>query len=135
VVVTTLEAAPAHEAEFFVDALTAKKFSLGAVVFNKVLPSYLRDAGGSATRLASDLEERVAEVAAGLAAYGDVAQVERVLTEVTANFLRLQLVAQREAEQENALGRKPEVVASVPYFESDIFDLRGLLELGQKMWS
>src|SRR6202022_1749464 len=43
VVVTTLEAAPAHEAEFFITTLAERKYHLGAVVFNKVLPSYLRD--------------------------------------------------------------------------------------------
>src|ERR1700726_991270 len=43
VVVSTLEAAPLHEAEFFIDALTDKKFHLGALVLNKVLPDYLSD--------------------------------------------------------------------------------------------
>ncbi len=39
VVVSTLEPAPAQEAEFFVDALTERKLHLGALVFNKVLPA------------------------------------------------------------------------------------------------
>ena len=43
IVVTTLEAAPLHEAEFFIDVLDDKRFHLGAVVLNKVLPSYLLD--------------------------------------------------------------------------------------------
>src|SRR5579884_2021343 len=43
VVVTTLEAAPVREAEFFIEVLTGKKFSLGALVLNKVLPDYLLD--------------------------------------------------------------------------------------------
>ena len=42
VVVSTLEAAPLHEAEFFIDALDERKLHLGALVLNKVLPSYLR---------------------------------------------------------------------------------------------
>jgi hypothetical protein len=29
----------------------------------------------------------------------------------------------------------PEVVATVPYFETDIFDLSGLLRLGEQIWS
>jgi hypothetical protein len=61
-------------------------------------------------------------------------QLHRVLREVAENFIRFQLVAQREAEQEAALGRIPDVCASVPYFDSDIYDLRGLLELGEKIW-
>ncbi len=138
IVVTTLEAAPAHEAEFFIDVLSSKKFHLGAVVLNKVLPGYLRDAGGAAARLAERLEGRAAEVAHELADVvdpgEDPAQLTRVLTEVAENFIRFQLVAHCEAEQEAILGRIPDVVASVPYFDSDIFDLAGLLQLGEKVW-
>ena len=43
-VVSTLEATPVREAEFFSAELTARKLHLGAVVLNKVLPEYLRDA-------------------------------------------------------------------------------------------
>jgi anion-transporting ArsA/GET3 family ATPase len=136
VVVTTLEAAPAHEAEFFIDVLAAKKFHLGAVVLNKVLPGYLRDAGGAAARLAERLEARAAEVAHEVAPLvdADAEQVHRVLTEVAENFIRFQLVAQREADQEAALGRVPDVVASVPFFDTDIYDLAGLLRLGEQIW-
>jgi anion-transporting ArsA/GET3 family ATPase len=136
-VVTTLEAAPAHEAEFFIDVLSSKKFHLGAVVLNKVLPSYLRDEGGAAARLAERLESRAAEVAQELApavAAGDPDQLQRVLSEVAENFIRFQLVAQREAEQEAALGRVPDVVATVPFFDTDIYDLAGLLQLGERIW-
>src|SRR5271168_5254164 len=42
-VVSTLEATPMREAEFFSSQLTARKLHLGAVVLNKVLPEYLRD--------------------------------------------------------------------------------------------
>src|SRR5215207_6141945 len=41
-VITTLEASPLHEAEFFMEALRARKLQLGALVLNKVLPAYLR---------------------------------------------------------------------------------------------
>jgi len=138
VVVTTLEAAPAHEAEFFIEMLAARRFHLGAVVLNKVLPDYLRDAGGASARLAERLEGGATEAAAALGdGFADVgpAQLARVLTEVAENYLRFQLVAQRESEQEAAFGRTPEVVVSVPYFENDIYDLGGLLELGERIWS
>jgi len=141
VVVTTLEAAPAREAEFFIEVLAAKKFHLGAVVLNKVLPEFLRDAGGTSARLAERLEAQSADVAAELLPVvggsqgGSPAQLQRVLTEVAENFLRFQLVAQREADQQADLGRVPEVVASVPYFDDDIHDLTGLLELGGRIWS
>ena len=138
VVVTTLEAAPAHEAELFIEVLAAKHFPLGAVVLNKVLPPYLRDVGGDAAQLAESLERRASEVATELAPLVDPGaqpdQLHRVLREVAENFIRFQLVAQREAEQEAALGRMADVVASVPYFDDDIHDLAGLLRLGERMW-
>ena len=50
----------------------------------------------------------------------------RVLHEVGASFLNFQVVAQREAETRAELAATPEVVAAVPYFETDIVDLAGL---------
>ncbi len=135
IVVSTLEAAPLHEAEFFVDALSDKRFHLGAVVLNKVLPAYLLEAGAAvvAERLVKDAAPIAAEVAPRAGCAEDL--VERVLTEMGENFLRFQLVAQREAEQRSELAVSPEVVATVPYFESDIYDLGGLLKLGEQIWS
>jgi anion-transporting ArsA/GET3 family ATPase len=133
IVVTTLEAAPVHEAEFFVDVLTDKHFHLGAVVLNKVLPAYLLDekAARLAERLCAD---------GGVAAkqlddnYGEPAQVERVLREIGENFRNYQVVAQREAEQRAELAKLPDVVVSVPYFDTDIYDLGGLLKLGELLF-
>jgi anion-transporting ArsA/GET3 family ATPase len=133
-VVSTLEAAPLHEAEFFISELVDRGFHLGGVVLNKVLPEYLLDEQAADT--AAMLSVRAGEIAAQLPAeVGATDQVERVLTEVADNFLRFQVVAQREAEQRNELGVAPEVVVTVPYFETDIFDLAGLLRLGERIWS
>ncbi len=76
-----------------------------------------RAAGQAGGGLAAEVAPRVA---------CEPALVERVLTEMGENFLRFQLVAQREAEQRAELAVSPEVVATVPYFESDIHDLGGL---------
>ncbi|HEX2064225.1 MAG TPA: ArsA-related P-loop ATPase [Acidimicrobiales bacterium] len=134
VVVTTLEAAPIHEAEHFIDVLTGKRYPLGALVLNKVLPSFLLDEEAAAT--ASRLQREAAEVAAVVAdGVGTPEQVARVLNEVADSFLRFQVVAQREAEQRAELSAAPEVVATVPYFERDIHDLPGLLLLGERIWS
>nr|MDQ3570780.1 AAA family ATPase [Actinomycetota bacterium] len=133
-VVTTLEAAPVREAEYFADVLATKRFHLGAVVLNKVLPAYLLDE--KAARTATGLEQgadRVAELAGDGA--GDKAQVSRVLTEVAESFLRFQVVAQREAEQRAELAVGPGTLATVPYFDTDIHDLAGLLRLGEELWS
>src|SRR5947209_3208023 len=134
VVVSTLEAAPLHEAEYFVEVLAEKKFHLGAVVLNKVLPRYLLDenAAAIAQRLcagAADIAVKVAPVVDA-----DQAQAERVLREIGENFRNYQVVAQREAEQRGELAAEPDVVVAVPYFETDIYDLSGLLRLGQKIW-
>ena len=62
------------------------------------------------------------------------AHVARVLREVGESFLNYQVVAKREAEQRAELARTPEVVAAVPYFDTDIYDLAGLLRLGEQIW-
>ena len=134
VVVSTLEAAPLHEAEYFIDVLGDKKFHLGAVVLNKVLPAYLLDE--QAAVLAGRMTKEAGELAPKLAdGVGAPEQVERVLVEIAESFLRFQVVAQREAEQRMELAVGPEVVASVPYFETDIFDVGGLLRLGEQVWT
>ncbi|HUR22864.1 MAG TPA: ArsA-related P-loop ATPase [Acidimicrobiales bacterium] len=134
VVVSTLEAAPLHEAEYFVEELTTNGFHLGAVILNKVLPEYLREEASAAA--AEHMLEQAEALAAGLAEeVGDTAQLVRVLTEVAESFLRFQVVAQREAEQRAELSVSPEVVATAPFFETDIYDLAGLLRLGDEVWS
>ncbi|MCB0962067.1 MAG: ArsA family ATPase [Acidimicrobiales bacterium] len=131
VVVSTLEAAPLHEAEFFIDALEERKLHLGALVLNKVLPAYLRRTAttGVAKRLCSGADE----LAASLPDV-DAADAARVLHTVGESFLNYQVVAKREAEQRADLARTPDVVAAVPYFDADIKDLSGLLQLGDKIW-
>ena len=132
VVVSTLESAPLREAEFFMSALEDRRFHLGAVVLNKVLPSYLLD--GDAAAAAKRLGADPAAAAARLGALGDPESVARVVEEVAQSFLNFRVVATREAEQRKELARVPDVLATVPYFESDIFDLAGLLRLGEQIW-
>ncbi|MHB8220072.1 MAG: ArsA family ATPase [Acidimicrobiales bacterium] len=129
-VVSTLEATPVREAEFFATELVARRLHLGAMVLNKVLPAYFRDPG--AGRVAHALAEQAAELTDGLPT--DPAQTTRVLKEVAESFLNFGVVARREAEQQAELGSAPEVLASVPFFESDIYDMAGLLRLGQQIW-
>jgi anion-transporting ArsA/GET3 family ATPase len=142
VVVSTLEPAPVREAEFFVDALAERRFHLGAIVLNKVLPEWFTTRGttGVAKRLASRSDAVVAalpdEVTAGpgLDDLGDAKQVARVLAEVGESFLNFQLVARREAEQRAELAKRADVLVAVPYADHDITDLAGLLELGDELW-
>jgi len=132
VVVSTLEAAPLHEAEFFIDALQKRRLHLGALVFNKVLPPYLRRT--ATTGVAKRLRSHADELATAVEGVGDPEDVARVLATVGESFLDYQVVAKREAEQRASLSRTPEVVAAVPYFEADIHDLAGLLTLGEQIW-
>jgi anion-transporting ArsA/GET3 family ATPase len=134
IVVSTLESAPLHEAEFFIQTLRKMEFNLGALILNKVLPDYLTDpeACQTADRMLSRAPELAQKVAPEA---GEPAQVARVLTEVAESFLRFGVVAKREAEQRAELAAVPDVVASVPYFDRDIYDLTGLLRLGNQIWS
>jgi anion-transporting ArsA/GET3 family ATPase len=133
VVVSTLESGPASEAEFFIRALAERRLHLGALVLNKVLPAYLLDAGATrtATRLAAEPDALAATVPAEV---GEPAMVARVLREIGESFLNFQVAAKREATQRAELGSAPEVVASVPYFDTDIYDLSGLARLGDELW-
>jgi anion-transporting ArsA/GET3 family ATPase len=133
VVVSTLEPAPVRETEFFVDALAERRFHLGAIVLNKVLPEWFMAAG--AGRAASRLVGEADGVAAALPTeVGPTDQVARVLREVAESFLNFQLVAKREAEQRTELASRADAVATVPYADHEITDLPGLLELGGHLW-
>jgi anion-transporting ArsA/GET3 family ATPase len=141
VVVTTLESAPVREAEFFIDALHDRHLHLGAVVLNKVLPEWFldRSSSGVAERLVRDAPALAEKLAVELGedpddARWDPAQLARVLKEVGESFLNFQVVATREAEIRAELAGAPDVVTSVPYFDHDIYDLSGLLRLGEQLW-
>ncbi len=65
---------------------------------------------------------------------GDTDQIGRVLTEVADSYLNFQVVALREMEERSMLSVVPDVLASVPFFDTDIFDLAGLVRLGEQIW-
>jgi anion-transporting ArsA/GET3 family ATPase len=139
-VVSTLEAVPLREAEYFAEQLTARHLHLGAIILNKVLPDYLRRSGGAevaesmkdqAVELASQLAPQLAEVDPTIV---DRDQVARVLTEVADSYLNFQVVALREMEVRSMLSTVPDVLATVPFFDTDIFDLAGLVRLGEQIW-
>lgn len=134
IVVSTLEEAPVREAEFFVSALDERDFHLGALVLNKVLPSYfLDDSAASVAEVLCRKADPIAEEMAS-ATLGTSDHLARVFREIGESFLNYRVVATREAEQRKELGRVPEVVASAPFFETDIYDLAGLLRLGEHIW-
>ena len=102
-VVSTLEATPVREAEFFSAELTERQLHLGAIVLNKVLPEYLRDP--KTDKLALSMAARADELAQGLT--DDPVVAARVLGEVAESFLNFGVVARREAEQQAELRARP----------------------------
>ena len=135
VVVSTLDSAPAREADFFMQMLVERKLHLGALVLNKVLPPYLleRDAAESAKAIREDPDGVASAVSRAL----DVADLDllaRVLGELGENFANYQVVAKREAEQRAEMGKLPDILATVPTLEQDVADLGGLLRMGEHLW-
>ncbi len=127
-VVTTLEAAPLDEAEEFIDALRDRKLHLGALVLNRVLPDYFLAPGASesADVLERDADSIAARLTEGGDALADVSRDARVLRTVASSYRNFAIVAAREAELRNELGRVPDVVVTVPSAEGDIGDIEGL---------
>jgi anion-transporting ArsA/GET3 family ATPase len=136
-VVTTLEAAPLHEAERFCEALVARDFHLGALILNKTLPDYLLDPAGAAA--ATACIDDAAPVAAELAAVddsalADPARTARVLRTIGESYRNFSVVAMREAELRAELARVPDVVARIPTFDDDIGDVDGLNGLSRYLY-
>jgi anion-transporting ArsA/GET3 family ATPase len=136
-VVTTLEAAPLHEAERFCDELLKRQFHLGSLVLNKTLPDYLLSSGGASAATAFiDDAGAIADavVALGHPDLDDPPRVARVLRTVGESFRNFAVVALREAEMRTELARVPDVVVRVPTFEVDIGDVEGLAAIGRYLF-
>jgi anion-transporting ArsA/GET3 family ATPase len=133
VVVTTLDAAPAREAEFFAGALAERGYHLGAVVCNRMLPSYLADT--QAVRAAEAMKESADEVAELLAKrVGDRDAMAGVLREIAESFLNYRVVSAREVEQLAELRVPAELLVPVPALERDVAALADVLEVGRHLW-
>jgi len=130
IVVTTLEAAPAHEARFLIDELAARKLPLGAVVANRVLPDHLADraAGDSAALLLELARDGDSSALGGLAdAMGvEPAAFSRVVAKAAARFDDVSMVASREADRRLELASLAQPLIGVPWTAGDIHDLAGL---------
>ena len=134
-VVSTLEVAPSREAAYFLSLLAERRYHVGALVLNKVLPDLLLDR--PATQTARTLAKHGAEVGAELDEQLGLGMphVGPVLTEIGRSFLDYQVVARRESEQRRELAAIPDLTLTVPYFDDDIHSLEGLLRLGEGIWT
>ena len=142
VVVTTLEAVPAVEAEQLIESLRDRRLHLGLLVCNKVLPGSFSDPpvgrtaellGLRAGELAKALGGRLPEDPTTASRPSDE-MVGLVLAEVARSFANFRLVATREAELLRELSAAHEVTATVPYHPGHVTDLQGLLDVGAKIW-
>ncbi len=131
VVVSTLEAAPAHEARFLVAELQRRSMPLGALVLNRTLPEGIREP--AAAKAADLLRQRIdsTDLVDALAAVtGDAASdVRNVLGEVADRFHEVAVVAAREADRRRELTGLAPVVCDVPTMADDVHDLAGLLAI------
>jgi len=130
VVVSTLEAAPTHEATYMARALARRDLHLGAIIANRVLPRRLgtKASAKSARKLAKRADTELAdELAADLGA--DRETVATVLTALGERFADLAVVATREAERQSELSELSPVVVTVPMLDRDINDLGDLAEM------
>jgi anion-transporting ArsA/GET3 family ATPase len=133
--VTTLEAVPAREAQEILVALRERHLHLGLLICNRVLPGFLSDpkVARTAERLAAEAPRLAVEVGSGLKDVGaDVC--ETVLGEVARSFANFRLVATREAELLAELSASHDVTATIGYRAGSVTDLAGLLALGARLW-
>ncbi len=69
-----------------------------------------------------------------MAELADTPRTARVLRTIGESFKNFAVVATREAELKTELGRVPDVVANVPNFEIDIYDVAGLARIGDALF-
>ncbi|HXY44548.1 MAG TPA: ArsA-related P-loop ATPase [Acidimicrobiales bacterium] len=134
--VTTLEAVPARDAQEMAQALASRHLHLGLLVCNKVLPPSLSDP--ATARVADTLRNEAENLASDLPGQlldGEPPElVGSVLSEVAQSFSNFRLVANREAELLTELAAAHDVTATVGYLPGSITDLAGLLRVGASLW-
>jgi anion-transporting ArsA/GET3 family ATPase len=130
VVVSTLEAAPSHEAAYLARALVGRDFHLGAIIANRVLPASFtaKASATSARKIAEQADGQLADdVAHALDADRDV--VASTLATVGTSFHDIALIATREAERAAELGALSSMLVAAPMLDRDVNDIADLLEL------
>ena len=127
VVVSTLEAAPTHEATYLARALRRRDLHLGAIIANRVLPKSFTTK--SAKQAARKLVKRSDEWAEALDIDADTDEVARVLAAMGRRFDDVAVVAKRETERSSELSSMSSLVVSVPVLDRDVDDLTDLVEL------
>ncbi|MEO6571550.1 MAG: ArsA-related P-loop ATPase [Ilumatobacteraceae bacterium] len=130
VVVSTLEAAPSHEAAYLAEELVRRRFHLGAIVVNRVLPRSFttKASAASARKLVKAARGPLADAVADRVD-ADAATVGDVLTEIGTRFHDMAVVATREAERRADLAELTSLLVTAPMLDRDVNDVADLLEL------
>lgn len=139
-VVTTLEVAPAFEAEYLLSELQSRSFSLAALIANRVLPLDLAHETSSA--LAQDRGGvgpetlQAAAAAAGLPA-PSAEQCERVLATL---WKASQDVVTASATEQTRLDKLADIcvgsganILTAQYVSGEITDMKGIIALGESL--
>jgi anion-transporting ArsA/GET3 family ATPase len=135
-VVSTLEAAPAHEAAFLAAALAELHLPLGGIVINRAMPPVLREpaVATAATKLGTAAQTTALADDLGASLGEDPDVVRGILGEVAVRFHDIAMVATREAERRAELQRLAPFTTTAPALDHDIHNLASLLELGDHLW-
>ena len=132
-IVSTSETVPLREAEFFAEELAKRNLDIGAVVMNKVLPTSLSNpAVNDLAQEFIDQREVISDHLSHLLKT-DGARLRRVLTIISESFDDFAVVARREALSRDRFSRGDAALIPIPFFDHDIHDMAGLLELGHSM--
>jgi anion-transporting ArsA/GET3 family ATPase len=137
IVVSTLEAAPSHEAAYLARELVRRNFHLGAIVANRVLPpQFTATASATSARKLAKLadgplaDQVVAAINVGTAEEDidrDVAAA--VIAEIGNRFHDVAVVATREAERRAELAALAPMLVAAPILDRDVNDIADLYDL------
>ena len=141
IVVSTLEAAPSHEAAYLARELVRRNFHLGAIVANRVLPPQFTATASatSARKLTKLADGPLADEVAAAVNHGTTrADVDRavaaaVIAEIGMRFHDVAVVATREAERCAELSTLAPLLVSAPMLDRDVNDIADLYDLASEL--
>ena len=141
IVVSTLEAAPSHEAAYLSRELVRRNFHLGAIVANRVLPPQFTATASatSARKLTKLADGPLADEVAAAVNHGTTrADVDRavaaaVIAEIGTRFHDVAVVATREAERCAELSTLAPLLVSAPMLDRDVNDIADLYDLASEL--
>ena len=141
IVVSTLEAAPSHEAAYLARELVRRNFHLGAIVANRVLPPQFTATASatSARKLTKLADGPLADEVAAAVNHGttradiDRAVAAAVIAEIGTRFHDVAVVATREAERCAELSTLAPLLVSAPMLDRDVNDIADLYDLASEL--